>query len=99
MNKLNDFRNWREGTKRTLEELGYSVSFFDSPRSLNCGARIDFKGNNLEASIMVWEHGNVVAEAFSFTTEEFIAMKEINEQDFTLKEILDDHLEHILDCA
>jgi hypothetical protein len=96
MSRLKDFQDWRENAKPTLEKLGYSVSFFDSPKSLNRSARIDFKGNTLEATIMVWEHGNVVAEAFSFITKEFILMEEINEDITPLKKVLNVHLENII---
>lgn len=91
---LQIFFDWRERIKQKLVNLGYHVTFFDAPPSSNNSARVDFKNNSIEATIAVWDRGDVVPEAYCIPNDEFIQIERIEGDD--LVRVLNQYLEGII---
>lgn len=74
MADLDKFTAWRLTAKPKLEALGFAVTFFDGPETGNKCKRIDFKSNTLEATIAVWERGDIFADAFDHSSNEVLKL-------------------------
>ena len=96
MKKLEAFANWRISAKRKLENICYSVNFFDSPKSDNNSMRIDFKNNKIEATVAAWENGNFVSEAFIFESQEFQNFSFDCNSDNQMWKLLDENLDKLI---
>jgi len=96
MSNITKFAAWRPKAKERLERLGFSVSYFDSPPSMNSSMRLDFKNEILEATLIVWEFGDVVPEAYSLGADQFIDVERKDLSDDGLEVLLDDYLDQIL---
>ena len=96
MSNLEKFVSWRCNAKMRLEDLGFSVNYFKSQTSMNPSMRLDFKSEVLEATLIVWELGDVVPEAYSLESERFIHVERKSVGDGGLEALLDDYLDQIL---
>lgn len=96
MSNITKFAAWRPKARERLEKLGFSVSYFDSLPSMNPSMRLDFKNENLEATLVVWEFGDVVPEAYSLEADQFIDVERRDLSDDGLEVLLNDYLDQIL---
>jgi hypothetical protein len=97
MKKLKKFEIWRVSAKEKLEKLGYSVSFFESPPSGNISMGLDFKNPDIDATIMVWECGDIMPEALDLNMDKFIEFNRLDNEKFPLEVVCQSYMEQILD--
>lgn len=98
MNSLEEFSAWREDVRRRLERDGFKVTFFDAPHSANPGKRLDFRADDVEATIAVWERGDPAVEVFLIDREVFLEIEDKAGLEVGLTERLNGYVQQILDA-
>lgn len=98
-NSLEIFKSWRIEAAKMLSDNALIPSFFDSQPSANPSMRLDFKGDDLEATIACWAHGNVVVEAYKKSSDEFMPFERSSLESHDLRSALYEYLNRILNWA